>query len=300
MIKSLFINAVINTFLTAVLLTAVFTSTAQADAEVTDKANMKSDMHAVWDKLLNDNVVAINNGHSTAVNYAGFKAQHSQLKAYLNSLSVISKSEFNDWEKPKQLAFLINAYNAWTVELIVSNYQTKKHPNLKSIRDLGSLFSSPWSKEFIPLFGETLSLDDIEHGLIRGAVDTRVTNIGKSKYNEPRIHFAVNCASIGCPALREEAYTAEMLETQLQQQTVRFLSDESRNFAKGNELNLSSIFKWYKDDFEKGFKAATSLQEFLLLYSNELKLSTTQQQTLKTKDMDINFLDYNWDLNALN
>jgi len=294
MIKSLFINAVINTFLSAVLLTTVFASTAQADVEVTAKANIKSDMHALWNKLLNDNVVAINNGHSTAVNYAGFKAQHSQLKAYLNSLSVISKSEFNDWEKPKQLAFLINAYNAWTVELIVSNYQTKKYPNLKSIRDLGSLFSSPWGKEFIPLFGETL------HGLIRGAVDTTVTNIGKSKYNEPRIHFAVNCASIGCPALREEAYTAEMLETQLQQQTVRFLSDESRNFAKGNELNLSSIFKWYKDDFEKGFKGATSLQEFLLLYSNKLKLSTAQQQTLKTNDMDINFLDYNWDLNAIN
>jgi hypothetical protein len=300
MIKSLFINAVINTFLSAVLLTTVFASTAQADVEVTAKASMKSDMHAVWDKLLNDNVVANNNGHSTTVNYAGFKAQHSQLKAYLNNLSSITQSQFNNWENSQQLAFLINVYNAWTVELIVSNHQTKKYPNLKSIRDLGSLFSSPWSKEFIPLFGEILSLDDIEHGLIRGAVDTTVTNIGKSKYNEPRIHFAVNCASIGCPALREEAYTAEMLETQLQQQTVRFLSDESRNFAKGNELNLSSIFKWYRGDFEKGFKGATSLQEFLLLFTNELKLSTAQQQTLKTNDMDINFLDYNWDLNALN
>ncbi|GHB77504.1 DUF547 domain-containing protein [Psychrosphaera saromensis] len=275
------------------------------------QANVKSEIstditHKVWDKLLSDNVVAINNGHSTQVNYAGFKAQHSQLKAYLDLLSATSKSEFYSWEKSKQLAFLINAYNAWTVELIVSNYhpqknhQTKQHPKLKSIKDLGSFFRSPWSKKFIPLFGETLSLDDIEHGLIRGAVDTRVTDTGKSKYNEPRIHFALNCASIGCPALREEAYTGEMLETQLQQQTIRFISDSSRNFAKGNNLNISSIFKWYGDDFKNGFKAATSFEEFLLLYVNELKLNAAQQQALKNDDMKINFLDYNWDLNALN
>jgi hypothetical protein len=295
MLKSLLLKALISSSLLAIS----FASAAQDDVKTYAKSDTNN-MHILWNKLLNDNVVAINNGHSTEVNYAGFRAQHSQLKAYLNNLSSITQSEFNDWEKPKQLAFLINAYNAWTVELIVSNYQTKKYPNLKSIRDLGSLFSSPWSKEFIPLFGDTLSLDDIEHGLIRGAVDTRVTNIGKSKYYEPRIHFAVNCASISCPALREEAYTAEMLETQLQQQTVRFLSDESRNFAEGNDLNLSSIFKWYKDDFEKGFKGATNLQEFLLLYANELKLSTVQQQTLKSDNMDINFLDYNWDLNAIN
>jgi hypothetical protein len=268
------------------------------------QANVKSDIstditHKVWDKLLSDNVMAINNGHSTQVNYAGFKAQRSQLKAYLDLLSATSKSEFNSWGKPNKLAFLINAYNAWTVELIVTNYQTKQYPNLKSIKDLTGLLSSPWSKKFIPLFGETLSLDDIEHGLIRGAVDTRVTNIGKPKYNDPRIHFAVNCASIGCPALREEAYTGEMLETQLQQQTIRFISDSSRNFAKRNTLNLSPIFKWYKGDFEKGFKGATNLYQFLMLYANELKLNAAQQQALKNDDMKINFLDYNWDLNAL-
>jgi len=289
MIKSLLLNLT--------LLTGLFASPAHANV----KSDISADItHQVWNKLLTDNVVAINNGHSTAVNYSGFKAQHSQLKTYLNSLSAISKSEFNDWYKPKQLAFLINAYNAWTVELIVTNYQTEKQPKFESIKDLGSFFSSPWSKKFIPLFGETMSLDDIEHGLIRGAVDETGANIGKSKYNDPRIHFAVNCASIGCPALREEAYTSEMLETQLQQQTIRFLSDASRNFAKDNTLNISSIFKWYRGDFEKGFKGATSLQEFLLLYTNELKLSTVQQQALKSDDIDINFLDYNWDLNALN
>ena len=110
----------------------------------------------------------------------------------------------------------------------------------------------------MPLLGKTRSLDDIEHGLIRGS----------GKYNDPRIHFAVNCASIGCPALREEAYTATDLESQLQEQTVRFMSDMTRNIAQDNTLSVSSIFKWYGDDFEQGFKGAYTLQQFFMQYPN--------------------------------
>lgn len=240
-------------------------------------------MHEGWNALLNNHVVAINHGHSTEVDYAAIKAKHSELKSYLDSLSAVTQNEFDTWEKPKQLAFLINAYNAFTVELILTKY-----PNLKSIKDLGSFFSSPWSKEFVPLLGKTRSLDDIEHGLIRGS----------RKYNDPRIHFAVNCASIGCPALREEAYTATDLESQLQAQTVRFLSDTTRNIAQDNTLSVSSIFKWYGEDFEKGFKGANTLQQFFLQYPKALKLIPAQQKALKNNNMKVKFLDYNWDLNA--
>ncbi|MBH0055388.1 DUF547 domain-containing protein [Pseudoalteromonas sp. SWXJZ94C] len=245
-------------------------------------------MHDSWNTLVTNNVVAINNGHSTEVDYAAIKLQHKELKSYLDSLTAVTQSEFDGWEKPKQLAFLINAYNAWTVELIVSNLASKEHPDLKSIKDLGSFFSSPWSKEFVPLLGKTRSLDDIEHGLIRGS----------GKYNDPRIHFAVNCASVGCPALREEAYTADTLEAQLQEQTVRFLSDTTRNIAKDNTLSVSSIFKWYGDDFEKGFRGTNTLGEFMLQYPDALKLMPNQQKALKSGEMKIKFLDYNWDLNA--
>ncbi|GAA66982.1 DUF547 domain-containing protein [Pseudoalteromonas sp. BSi20429] len=245
-------------------------------------------MHDSWNALLNKHVVAINHNHSTEVDYAAIKREHAQLKTYLDSLTAVTQSEFDAWEKPKQLAFLINAYNAWTVELIVSNLASKEHPDLKSIKDLGSFFSSPWSKEFVPLLGKTRSLDDIEHGLIRGS----------GKYNDPRIHFAVNCASIGCPALREEAYTATDLESQLQEQTVRFLSDMTRNMAQENTLSVSSIFKWYGDDFEKGFRGANTLQQFFLQYSDALKLIPAQQKALKNDDMKVKFLDYNWDLNV--
>ncbi len=245
-------------------------------------------LHSDWHNLLKKHVITINNGHSTAVDYAAIKRDHAQLKHYLDALTAVTQSEFDAWQKPKQLAFLINAYNAFTVELIVSNLANKKYHNLKSIKDLGSFFSSPWRKKFVPLLGKTRSLDDIEHGLIRGS----------GNYNDPRIHFAVNCASISCPALREQAYTANELEYQLHQQTVRFLSDTTRNFAQGNTLNISAIFKWYGDDFAQGFNGANTLQQFFLQYSDALKLIPAQQKALKNDDMKVKFLDYNWDLNA--
>ncbi|MGO2182915.1 MAG: DUF547 domain-containing protein [Pseudoalteromonas nigrifaciens] len=277
-----------NTTLKPLLLSATLLATALITSLSSQAQSTTNNLHDSWNALLNKHVVAINHNHSTEVDYAAIQGDHTQLKTYLDSLSAVTQNEFDAWEKPKQLAFLINAYNAFTVELIVSNLGSKEPQNLKSIKDLGSFFSSPWSKEFVPLLGKTRSLDDIEHGLIRGS----------GKYNDPRIHFAVNCASIGCPALRGEAFTATELESQLQQQTVHFLSDTTRNFAQENTLNISSIFKWYGDDFEKGFRGADTLQQFLLQYSDALKLVPAQQKALRNNDMKVKFLDYNWDLNA--
>lgn len=270
------VSALVRFTLGAALLTGSLMSNVYAE---TDQKNL----HADWTELLEQNISPINKGHSTAVDYAAFKNQESELQAYLDKLSGVSRADFDAWPKEKQLAFLINAYNAWTVEFILTKY-----PDLESIKDLGSLFSSPWDKEFIPLLGKTVSLNDIEHGLIRGS----------KRYNDPRIHFAVNCASIGCPALREEAYTADKLEQQLTQQTERFLTDSSRNYFKGKAIYLSSIFKWYGDDFEVGFRGAKSIQSFLALYSDALKLDQQQTLALKSQDFSVKFLDYNWKLNA--
>lgn len=240
-------------------------------------------LHQPWQALLTQHVSPINDGHSSQVNYAGMKTDHAKLTAYLTALGKIDKQTFEQWPAPQQLSFLINAYNAWTVELILSTY-----PDIKSIKDLGSFFSSPWSKKFIPLLGETRSLDNIEHELIRG----------DNKYGDPRIHFAVNCASIGCPALREEAYTAEKLERQLEEQTVRFLSDKTRNRFNKAEMELSSIFKWYQEDFSLGFRASDSLSAFILLYAESLGLTPEQQALLKAKKMDVDYLPYDWQLNV--
>jgi hypothetical protein len=245
-------------------------------------------LHQDWNTLLSHHVKPINQGHSSAVDYAAIQEERATLASYLKQLSQITQAEFDAWDKASQLAFLINAYNAWTVELILTRY-----PDIDSIKELGGLFSSPWDKSFIPLLGKTLSLNDIEHTLIRGS----------DRYQDPRIHFAVNCASIGCPALREEAYTGAKLELQLTAQTERFLADSSQNYAKGDSLYLSSIFKWYAKDFAQGFRNTHSIEAFLLLYSHTsadaLKLTPEQRAAAEKQQLDIEFLDYNWSLNVI-
>jgi hypothetical protein len=238
--------------------------------------------HSRWDMLLKQHVLPLNGGQASQVDYQGFADDKPELDRYLAALSKVKSGEFDAWPKDEQLAFLINAYNAWTVDLILT-----KWPDLDSIKDLGSFFRSPWSQSFIPLLGETRSLDDIEHNLIRGS----------DRYQDPRIHFAVNCASVGCPALRNEAYTGKHLEAQLDEQTRLFLQDRSRNRAESDKLLLSSIFKWYREDFEKGWKGYSSLEQFLLNHAADLSLTPAESQKLKDKDMSIRFLDYDWALN---
>jgi hypothetical protein len=138
--------------------------------------------------------------------------------------------------------------------------------------------------------GEKRSLDDIEHGLIRGS----------GRYNDPRIHFAVNCASIGCPALRNQAYRGDILEAQLEEATVLFLSDKSRNRLSEGSLQISSIFKWYREDFERGWRGAATLPQFLALYKDSLGLGDAETDELASGNITIAFLDYDWKLNSVN
>ncbi|WP_212654220.1 DUF547 domain-containing protein [Marinomonas sp. CT5] len=246
------------------------------------QVNAKGFDHQAWDALLKQHVVELKGGQASQVDYQGFADDKAELDRYLADLSKVKSGEFDAWPKDEQLAFLINAYNAWTVDLILT-----KWPDLDSIKDLGSFFRSPWSQSFVPLLGETRSLDDIEHNLIRGS----------DRYQDPRIHFAVNCASVGCPALRNEAYMGKHLGAQLDEQTRLFLQDRSRNRAEADKLLLSSIFKWYREDFEKGWKGYTSLEQFLLDHAADLSLTSAESQKLKDKDMSIRFLDYDWALN---
>nr|WP_232368927.1 DUF547 domain-containing protein [Alteromonas sp. BL110] len=259
-------------------------------ASVSFYASAEEGLHSTLDNLLSKYVTPISNGASTQVNYDGFKKEQTTLNEYLARISKVEQSTFNSWNKDKQLAFLINAYNAYTIELILTEY-----PDIDSIRDLGSFFSSPWKKEIAPLLGETRTLDEIEHELIRGTNQTTKT------YNEPRIHFAVNCASVGCPALREEAYTGDKLDSQLEAQTKRFLADASRNKMSDDTLYLSKIFDWYSEDFERKdgeWRGTSTLTEFILLYKDAMQLTDAQVSALKNNTADIEFLNYDWALNA--
>jgi Protein of unknown function, DUF547 len=239
---------------------------------------------AKWDGLLKSHVVTLRKGQATQVNYAAFAGQRAVLKDYLDFTGAVTRASFDAWPKADQLAFLINVYNARTVELILTAY-----PKLASIKDLGSVFQSPWKKKGAPLLGEPRSLDDIEHGLIRGS----------GRYNDPRIHFAVNCASIGCPALKAEAFVGKQLEAQLEEAAAAFLSDRTRNRLEQNTLKVSSIFKWYREDFEKGWRNARSLEQFLALYATPLGLDADATARLRAGTIKLEFLDYDWRLNGL-
>ncbi len=238
--------------------------------------------HSQWDILLKKHVISKKGGAVTQVDYAALAKNRTQLESYLKQLSSVSQGSFETWSRDEQLAFLINAYNAWTLELIL-----QKYPDIKSIKELGGFLSSPWAKSFIPLLGATRSLDDIEHTLIRGS----------GLYPDPRIHFAVNCASIGCPALRKEAYVGTKMDAQLKEQTHLFLSDRNRNRLNGNTLELSSIFKWYEKDFRKGWLSIYSLANFVEQNAGSLGLTAGQVKQINEGSIEIDFLDYDWRLN---
>jgi len=247
------------------------------------QANAASFDHSPFDGLLRQYVVVLEGGKATQVDYDGLLADRDRLSEYLQSLSELDQNEFDAYPLDNQLALLINAYNGWTLELILTRY-----PDLESIKDLGSFFQSPWKKKFFTFLGETRSLDEIEHDLIRDS----------GRYNDPRIHFAVNCASIGCPALRAEAYSGDKLQQQLTEATELFLADRQRNRLRGQILEVSVIFKWYREDFEKGWLGFQSLEQFLVSYSQILSLDEKMAEKVRGGEMKIDFLKYDWRLNG--
>ena len=240
--------------------------------------------HSAWTVLLKKHVMPIQGGKASKVRYAGLAIDRPALKAYLAGLSSVSAPAFEAFGKTQQMAFLINAYNAFTIELILTRY-----PKLASIKDLGNLIQSPWKQKFVPLLGSTLSLDGIEQDMLRA----------RGRYDDPRIHFAVNCASIGCPPLREEAFVAERLDAQLDEQTLRFMSDRSRNrWSPANQrLEVSKIFDWYAEDFRLGHKGIASALALYARHADQLADEPADRERIRAQRASVAFLDYDWKLN---
>lgn len=235
--------------------------------------------HLAWTGLLERHVVWLDKGHASVVDYPALQRRSAELDAYLNTLSAVTRADYRRWQPEQRLAFLINAYNAFTLKLLSEHYP------VASIKEIGSLFSSPWKQAFIPLLGQMLSLDQIEHSLIREP----------GVFDEPRIHFAVNCASVGCPALRDEAFVAEHLDEQLADSQKRFLSDPSRNrFDPVHQrFQVSKIFDWYGADFiQKWGSLKAYFNQHLAL------LSPSAEMTVPREKSRIEFLDYDWSLNG--
>ena len=195
------------------------------------------------------------------VNYTKIKADAKQLNALI--LLFEQNTPSSSWSSKQRLAYWINAYNLYTLKFVSDHYPTSS---------ITKITAKPWDKKFISLGGETLSLNDIEHKKIR------------AKNNEPRIHFALNCASESCPMLYNKAYTAKNLSSQLTKQTKRFLADKSKNdFSDSTNIKISSIFDWYKGDF---VKKEGSVISFINKYR-------TEQLT----NPKISYLEYLWGLN---
>jgi hypothetical protein len=232
--------------------------------------------HRAWDALLRKHVVLLPGKHASQVDYAGMAKDRAALRSYLESLSKVSEAEFSGWSRAERMAFLINAYNAFTVEKILTRY-----PNIRSIWDFGKIFGNPFKDDFFTLLGRKLSLDGIEHDTLRKP----------GAYDEPRVHYAVNCASIGCPMLREEAYVAGRLEAQLEEQAVRFLSDRTRNrLSADGKLEVSRIFDWFKEDFG-------AREKYFARYAQALADDPAGRKLVAEARAPIQHLEYDWSLN---
>jgi hypothetical protein len=229
--------------------------------------------HAAWDALLKKHVAVQGGGRASQLRYEGMARDRAALTAYLAQLSAVPEAEFKGWDRPRQMAFLINAYNAFTVEKILQRY-----PDIRSIWDFGKLFGNPFKDRFFTLFQKPFSLDEIEHETLR------------KLYRDPRIHYAVNCASVGCPMLREEAYVGERLERQLDEQALRFLSDRTRNRYRDGRLEVSKIFDWFKEDFEPR-------EKYFARYASALSDNSEFRKLIELGQARLEFLEYDWSLN---
>ena len=206
------------------------------------------------------------------VDYHGFKEDEKLLDQYLDTLNLTNPETLSEDQK---LAFYINAYNAYTIKLILDNFDEKKPPS--SIKKIGSLFTSPWKISFAKVAGNVYSLDNIEHDIIR------------KDWNEPRIHFAVNCASRSCPPLISEPYRGASIDAQLETSTRAFLADKTMNYLDGKTLYISSIFKWYAGDFKD------DPSQFILDHTEGEMHERIAQLG---KNVKIKYLDYDWSLNG--
>ena len=203
------------------------------------------------------------------VDYQGFKNEETKLDEYLR---VLENTNVSQLSRDELFAFYVNAYNAWTIKLILSAY-----PGIKSIKDLGNIFKTPWEKKIVRINGDVITLDDVEHNKLR------------AQFKDPRVHFAINCASKSCPPLISEPYEGSTLNRQLDDATRAFINDPESNYLKGNKLYVSRIFKWFSEDFDD------DVLSFFLKYSEGNFKQELEAQKNKIK---IVYLSYDWSLNG--
>ena len=220
-------------------------------------------MHSSFDKLLKKYV------KGNGVKYSSWSKSRSDKETLNNYIESLSRAKPSSMSRSKSQAFYINLYNAVTIKLILDHYP------VKSIKKIGGVFGSPWKMKLVKVEGKELTLNDIEHGIIR------------PRYSDARVHFALNCASVSCPPLMSEAYTGNNVEKLLTRATTSALKKGLWLKEKGNTLYVTKLFDWYRKDFENN---NGSVAAFIVKYRPELEG--------RIEKKDIKFMSYNWNLKA--
>jgi len=235
-------------------------STIEAGTEKTKPATQTGGIqaneihqHADWNALLSKHVSA-----AGKVNYKGLKTDVAKLDQYLKDLA--DHPIESSWSREDKMAYWINAYNAFTVKLILDNYP------LKSITDLEN--GKPWDKKWMKLGGKTYSLNNIENDILRPT------------YKDARIHFAVNCAAKSCPPLLNKAWTGKNLESNFERQAKAFINNPTYNKVSENNIEISKIFDWYAVDFG-------NIVEYINKYAAKKASSSAK----------VEYKEYDWSLN---
>ncbi len=216
--------------------------------------------HDIWTELLQKYVT-----DGGQVNYKGFIEEQAKMDQYLNLISDTPPG--SNWSETDKIAYWINAYNAFTVKLIMDNYP------LKSIKDIGDgmpMINSSWDIKFFKIGDVDFDLNTIEHEILR------------KKFEEPRIHFAINCASFSCPKLRNEAFESNRLNQQLEEQAKEFINNPDKNIINKEETKLSKIFSWFETDFTKKTTIKTFIKQYHSAFNDQ---------------NDIQYIGYIWTLN---
>jgi hypothetical protein len=224
-------------------------------------------MHDPWDKLLQTYV------KDGKVSYSDWKKNSEDIKALDNYIAALGTASIADYTRKEKLAFWINAYNSFTIKLIFNHFP------VKSIRDI----KNPWKQQVWTAAGEKLSLDDIEHKKLR------------AELKEPRIHFAIVCASIGCPDLDNRAFKAETVDKHLNSRTQLFFKLKKNFYIEGKKgavnISVSSILKWFTEDFGKNQKERIA---FMLKYLDKGRADIIKG----AKEVKIKHIEYDWSLNG--
>ncbi len=215
------------------------------------------------------------------VNYPALQANPKPLKDYVTKLGMLSPSVYTAWDKPKKIAFLINAYNAITLESIID-----QNPLKGSIKDIWGV----WNLNKHKVIGQSVTLDTLEHGMLR------------KEFQEPRIHAALVCAAISCPPLRQEPYSGEKLNEQLADQVRKWLTSHGLRIDRAQKrVSVSSIFKWFGEDWQKGYSANNQFvgndKERAVLNFISRYVTAEDKEYLLQGKYRLDYLNYDWSLN---